>query len=121
MIAAGYSLEGADRARETVESFRRFLDEHKDEITALQVLYSRPYRRRLSFAEIRELARAIELPPNSFTPERLWQAYAQLERSRVRGSGRRVLTDIVSLVRFALETLHGLGWRHRCCHDHFHI
>jgi type I restriction enzyme R subunit len=103
VVAAGYSLEGADRARETVESFRRFLDEHKDEITALQVLYSRPYRRRLSFAEIRELARAIELPPNSFTPERLWQAYAQLERSKVRGSGRRVLTDIVSLVRFALE------------------
>ncbi len=103
VIATGYSLEGADRARETVESFRRFLDEHKDEITALQALYSRPYRRRLSFSDIRELAHAIELPPNSFTPERLWQAYAQLDRSKVRGSGRRVLTDIVSLVRYALE------------------
>lgn len=103
VIAAGYSIDGADRARETVESFRRFLDENRDEITALQILYSRPYRRRLSFSDIRELAHAIELPPNSFTPEGLWQAYAQLDRSKVRGSGRRVLTDIVSLVRYTLQ------------------
>jgi type I restriction enzyme R subunit len=33
----------------------------------------------------------------------LWEAYESLDRSRVHGSGRRVLTDLVSLVRFALE------------------
>jgi type I restriction enzyme, R subunit len=34
----------------------------------------------------------------------LWRAYAQLERDRVRGAGtRRVLTDLVSLVRHAVQ------------------
>jgi type I restriction enzyme R subunit len=104
VLAAGYSLDGgADRARQTAESFRAFIEEHKDEITALQILYSRPYRERLTFKEIKELAQAIGRPPYQWTPEKLWQAYEALERSKVRGSGGRVLTDLVSLVRFALE------------------
>ena len=37
------------------------------------------------------------------TPEKLWQAYEQFDRSKVRGSGQRVLTDLVSLVRVALH------------------
>ena len=103
VIAAGYSLEGADRARETAESFRKFIEEHKDEITALQILYSRPYRQRPTFKEIKELARTIGRPPYQWTPERLWRAYETLDRSKVHGSGGRVLTDLVSLVRFALQ------------------
>ena len=102
-MAARFSRDAADRARATVTSFREFIEEHKDEITALQVLDSRPYARRLSFAEIRELASAIERPPVGATPEGLWDAYEALDGSRVRGSPGRVLTNIVSLVRFALE------------------
>jgi type I restriction enzyme R subunit len=103
LIEAGYSKDATDRARETVESFERFVEEHKDEIAALQVLYSRPHRQRLTFAQIKELANEIAKPPRQWTPERLWQAYEALDRSRVRGSGRRVLTDLVTLVRFALH------------------
>jgi type I restriction enzyme R subunit len=103
VIDARYSVDGADRARQTVDSFREFIEQHKDEITALQILYSRPYRQRPSFKEIKELARAIGRPPHQWTPETLWQAYETLDRSKVHGSGGRVLTDIVSLVRYALE------------------
>jgi type I restriction enzyme R subunit len=103
LIEAGYSKDATDRARETVESFERFVEENKDEIAALQVLYSRPHRERLTFAQIKELANEIAKPPRQWTPDRLWQAYEALDRSRVRGSGRRVLTDLVTLVRFALH------------------
>jgi type I restriction enzyme R subunit len=92
-----------DRARKTVESFERFIEEHKDEITALQILYSRPYTQRLTFKEVKELANAIGRPPYQWTAEKLWVAYEALDRSKVRGSGARVLTDIVALVRFALH------------------
>lgn len=38
------------------------------------------------------------------TEDRLWQAYSTLEKGRVRGAGtKHILTDLVSLVRFALE------------------
>lgn len=103
LLSAEYSSDAAERARSLVTSFKEFIEEHRDEITALQILYSQPHAQRLTFKEIKELANAIGRPPRSWTTERLWQAYEALDRSRVRGSGQRTLTDIVSLVRYALE------------------
>ena len=103
LLFAGPSEEGRVRAAELVTSFKEFIEEHKDDIRALQVLYSRPYRERLTFAEIRDLARAIERPPRQWTPEKLWRAYELLDQSKVRGSGGRMLTDMVSLVRYTLH------------------
>ncbi|CAN5165020.1 type I restriction-modification enzyme R subunit C-terminal domain-containing protein [soil metagenome] len=103
MLEAGYSADATDRARATVDSWERFCEEHRDEITALELLYTRPYTRRLTFREVKELAKAIERPPHRWTPDRLWEAYEALDRSKVRGSGQRVLTDLVSLVRVALH------------------
>ena len=102
VISGEYSREAADRAREQTQSFRQFIEDHKDEITALQVLYSQPYGGGLTYADIKELAQAIGRPPHRWTPEALWQAYETLNASKVRGSGHRVSTDLVSLVRHAL-------------------
>jgi type I restriction enzyme R subunit len=103
LVFAG--IDAADKAKlqSVVTSFEQFIRDHKDEITALQILYSRPYQQRLTFKQIKELAEAIQRPPLGFTPERLWHAYEALDRSRVRGSGTRMLTDLVSLVRFAIH------------------
>ncbi len=98
---AEYSKDAADRARATIASFRAYLDEHKDQINALQILYSRPYKQRLTWKDVRELAVAIGRSPQHWTPEGLWQAYT-LDKSKVRGSGPRVLADIVQIVRYAI-------------------
>jgi type I restriction enzyme, R subunit len=103
VLFAGYSVDGREKAASMVFSFKEYIEEHRDEIRALEILYSRPYGERLTFSELKELAHAIELPPRRWTPERLWQAYEVLDRSRVRGSGQRMLTDIVSLVRYTLQ------------------
>jgi type I site-specific restriction endonuclease len=102
LIEAGFSAGAADHARSLIESFQQFIEQNRDEIAALQVLYNRPYRQRLTYPDIKALADALQLPPRSWTPDRLWQAYQQLDRSKVRGSGQRVLADMVSLVRFAV-------------------
>ncbi len=103
VLFAGHSVEGREKAAAMISSFREYIEEHKDDIRALQVLYSRPYKERLTFAEIKELAHAIERPPRQWTPEKLWRAYEMLDNSKVRGSGGRMLTDIVSLVRYTLH------------------
>jgi type I restriction enzyme, R subunit len=101
VLFAGHSAEARERASALVTSFREYIEEHKDDIRALQVLYSRPHAERLTFAEVKELARAIERPPLQWTPDILWRAYELLDKSKVRGSGNRMLTDIVSLVRLS--------------------
>ena len=103
LLEAGFSAKSLERAKSVVASFEKFIAEHKDEITALQVLYSQPYRRRLKFADIKELAAAIAKPPLGLTTETLWRAYQALEKSKVHGSGGKQLTDIVSVVRYALH------------------
>ena len=103
VLEVGYSPEAKERAKGLVESFERFIKDNKDEITALEILYTRPYGRRLRYDDIKELAAAIQAPPRQWTPERLWQAYETLFASRVRGAPSKVLTNLVSLVRFAVS------------------
>jgi len=106
VIAAGFDQAARQKAETLVHSFVQFIEQHKDQITALQVLYSRPYKQRLHYDEIKELAQAIKRPGNglrSMTPEALWHAYESLDASKVRGGSDRVLADMVSLVRYAIH------------------
>ena len=98
LLEAGFS---ADEAGRLVQSFQEFIEENRDEILALQLLYERPYQQRLRYEDILELTDRLQLPPRALTTERIWQAYRQQDRSRVRGSAQRKLADIVSLVRYA--------------------
>lgn len=93
-----------DRAREIVDTWERFIDEHHDEYVALAAFYGQPVRRRLSLKDVRKLADAISLPPYHLTADQLWAAYQQIEKTKVRGAGHRKLADLVSLVRFATHT-----------------
>ena len=102
LIHAGAVTDAPGWAKAYTEGFRAFLEENRNEIEALRFFYSVPWKDRPSFAEIRELAAAIERPPHSWTAENLWKAFEALDGSKVRGSGERVLTDVVSLVRYAL-------------------
>ena len=103
LIHAGFS-EGSDRATALVQSFEDFIAQHKDEITALQILYSRPTRAPLKFEDVKALADALHAPPLNIDEGALWQAYATLRKGAVKGATqRRLLTDLVSLVRFAMQ------------------
>ena len=104
VLEARFAPEIKERvAEKLVRSFEEFVTKHRDEIAALQVLYSRPYAQRLRPEDVEALAEAIKAPPRSWTPEVLWKAYEALHRDKVRGAGaKRLLTDMVSLVRFAL-------------------
>ncbi len=93
-----------ERAQSVVESWRAYLDEHRDEIAALQLLYSQPRSARVSFTELRELAERIHRPPYNWTLDLIWTAYAAIEIDKVRHADRHTVTDLVSLVRFALGT-----------------
>lgn len=103
VTSAGFSIDATERAKRTITDWEAFIAENKDELTALEILYAKPVGRRLTFAEVRELANAISRPPRAWTPDIIWQAYETLEASRVRGHGGKVLTDLVSLVRFTIE------------------
>ncbi len=108
LLEAGFSEAARERAVQIVGTFERFIQQHKDEITALQILYNRPTKAPLTFEDLKSLADALHAPPYLISESVLWQAYAALDKTKgegkVRGANtRHILTDLVSLVRYAMH------------------
>lgn len=101
------------KATDTVERFGRFIEERRDELVALQILYGLPYaHKRLSYEAVDDLRDALRRPPWLLEPVDVWRAYKRLSDDRVRGNPAGTLADIVMLVRFAVgrsETLEPLS------------
>ncbi|MDG4793018.1 DEAD/DEAH box helicase family protein [Micromonospora sp. WMMD1082] len=101
VLEDAYGVVDTSRARSIVESWRAYLDEHRDEITAIQLLME-ARERRIAFADIKELAERIQRPPRNWTIDLIWAAHQAIEAGRVRHSDRHTLTDLVSLIRYTI-------------------
>ncbi|MFO0903194.1 MAG: type I restriction-modification enzyme R subunit C-terminal domain-containing protein [Pirellulales bacterium] len=103
LIGAGFDVKAKERAQTIISSFRGFIEEHKESIEALQILYSRPHRAGLRYSQIKQLANAIERPPYGLSLVRVWQAFELVEPKKVKGGGGKAIVDIVALVKHALD------------------
>jgi type I restriction enzyme R subunit len=106
VLVSGMDVQAREQARKAIATFHQFIEQNRDEITALQIILSRPRHAPLHFSDIKQLADAIAVPPLGLSTDKLWQAYEIFDRSRVRPGGanmKHMLTDIVSLVRYTIE------------------
>jgi len=105
LVAAGFDERQTDALRANLHSFQEFIRQNRDEILALQLILGQPQQRQqLTYQAIRDLHDRLRQHSPQWTTEGLWSAYAALERDRVHGVGeRRVLTDLISLVRHAVQ------------------
>jgi type I restriction enzyme, R subunit len=82
----------------TISNFTTWIEANKDEITALQIFYSQPYRRRdLTYNMIKDLCEKIKLEQPLLAPDHVWKAYEQLKQAE--GSVKNELTALVSIIR----------------------
>ena len=108
LLKAGFSDEALQKARTMLTSFKKFIEDNKDEIEAIKILYSRPYRAGLRFKHVKELASKLNQAPFYVDPKypesvgTLWRAYELTEPQKVRGKGRQ-LVDVVALVKHAID------------------
>jgi type I restriction enzyme R subunit len=100
----GFDAKAKDAAKNLTKSFREYVEQHRAEIAALQILYSRPYKRRLTEPMLKELEKKLREENANWNEETLWRAYAASAPDRVKGrSAINRFADLVPLVRFALE------------------
>jgi len=100
VITAGYSPISTERAKAVIQSFREFIEQNKNELDALQVFYAD--KNGLRWKDIKQLTEKIKTPPYTLSTEKIWQAYKQLEASKVHGNPRNKIADFVSLLKFEL-------------------
>ncbi len=105
LLTAVYDPQATERAQQTISDFRAFIEAHKDQITALRLIYNQQYdQQTLSFAALRELADAISQPPHNWTTETLWRAYQKIGQAPTRPvSDLSIMTNLVALVRHTLR------------------
>ena len=104
VVSQGFDPAAKEKAFNLLKSFAEYIQQHQAEITALQILYSRPYRQRLTEKMLKELEKKLRDNHAAWTEDRLWDAFAQAKPGKVKGrsqAGR--FADLVALVRFALE------------------
>lgn len=104
VLSQDFDTAAKAKAAALAQSFREFIEQHQAEITALQILYSRPYAQRLTEPLLKELEKKLRDNHAAWTEDNLWNAFAAAHPDKVKGrsqAGR--FADLVSLVRFALE------------------
>lgn len=97
----GFDGQQESNAERAVQSFREFIDEHRDELTAMRIIYDHAYRDRpMVIDQLRDLYG--QLSSRGVTVQRLWDSYAILQPYKVKRGTLAQLTDLISLVRFEL-------------------
>ncbi len=98
VVNSGWVKDQQAEAEKLVADFKLWIEENKDEITALQIFYDQPFRRReLTFKMLKELSEQIIRTKPTLAPLRIWKAYEQLES--VTGQPKNELIALVSLIR----------------------
>ena len=98
VLNVGWDTDNVAKATELVQGFKSWMLEHRDELTALQIFYNQPYRRReLTYTMIRDVLEKLQSDKPALAPLQVWRAYQALEQCN--GSPRNELAAIVSLIR----------------------
>lgn len=104
VMSQGFDPKAKETAANITKSFREYIEQHRAEIVALQILYSRPYKQRLTEQMLKELEDKLRQTNANWNEETLWRAFAASAPGRVKGrSAINRFADLVPLVRFALE------------------
>ncbi len=98
LISKGAATEISIRAENLISNFKTWIEQHKNEITALQIFYSQPFRRReITYKMIQEVLDKLKFERPLLAPMLVWRAYEQLEKAT--GSPKSELIALVSLLR----------------------
>lgn len=101
VLYAGFDAHREEEADRMIQRFRAFIDENRDEIIALRIIYDQKYRDR-PMAIMKLKALYEKLKAHSMTIERLWDCYAIKHPNKVTGGTLGQLADLISIIRFEM-------------------
>jgi type I restriction enzyme R subunit len=98
VLHVGWDTDNALASSTRITEFKEWMQEHIDELLALQIFYNQPYRRReVTSAMIRDVLEKLQNDKPTLAPLLIWRAYEAL--GQCNGSAKNELTAIVSLLR----------------------
>ena len=99
ILFVGWDKEQKIQAKNIIKDFKEFIENKKDEIEALQIFYSQPYRRKeLTYKMIDDLLTIIKSDKPYLAPFFVWEAYDKIEKIKY-SKPEKELVALVSLIR----------------------
>lgn len=103
VVFAGFDSQKEENADKVITSFREFIEENKDEIIALRIIYNESYKDRpMVIEQFKSLYE--KLKKKNITIERLWDCYYIKFTDKVKRGTVAQLTDLISIIRFEIGT-----------------
>lgn len=101
VLHEGYDVDVQAAADRTIATFKAFIEENKDEITALRIIYDQRYKDRpMAIEKLKQLY--AKLKEKGVTVERLWNCYAIKKPDKVKKGTIAQLTDLIAIIRFEM-------------------
>lgn len=101
VVFVGFDSQQEANADRVIKTFREFIDENRDEIIALRIIYNQQYKDRpIAIEQLKSLYE--KLKSKGITMERLWDCYAIKKPDRVKGGTLGKIADLISIIRFEM-------------------
>ena len=101
VLFVGFDSQQEENADRVISSFREFIDENRDEIIALRIIYNQNYKDRpMAIEGLKALYE--KLKAKGITIERLWDCYAIKKPENVKRGTMAQLADLISIIRFEM-------------------
>lgn len=101
VLFADFDTKREETADKIITSFREFIEENKNEIIALRIIYNQKYSDRpMAIDQLKVLYE--KLRTKEITVERLWECYALKQPAKVKRGIVAQLTDLISIIRFEM-------------------
>lgn len=92
---ADWEKATTEQASDICKDFVEYLEQNKDEITALEIFYDQPHRRReITFDMVKEVLEKLKSDKPKLAPLNVWQAYEMIEEDK----GKKPINELTALV-----------------------
>ena len=101
LIYSWFSAEAKSSAKNLIDNFQEFLEEHKEELELVKAYYSKSYKNRVSYKDLKEFTTHIEAKPLLRDPELIWTAFKTMYPEKVMETDQFSTTDFIPMIEFA--------------------
>ena len=101
VLFSGFDTQKANNADNVIKSFHEFIEENKNEIIALRIIYDQAYKDRpMAIEDLKALYEKLQY--KGITVERLWDSYAMKKPDKIKKGTLGQITDLIALIRFEM-------------------
>ena len=113
-----------EESGETVSAFEQYVEEHKDDLEALRMIYNNTGEP-ITYSMLLDLQSHLREANRKFSIFKLWNCYTSLEKEKVDTNTtreqREALTTLIQLVRFAYKQIEKLTTLHGSAAQYFNL